>query len=53
MAIKAEYFALICGPCLEQLSDKMRMGALGTCKNKNHIKVHAVGSEWHYVRLHA
>lgn len=39
MGIKAEYFALVCGQCLEQLSDKTRMRPPGTCKSKGHIKV--------------
>ena len=35
--IRAEYFALVCAPCLEQLSDKTRMRPLGTCTSKGHI----------------
>ena len=42
VAIKAECFALICGQCLEQLSDRMRMRPLGTCKKEDHIKVHSL-----------
>ena len=38
--IKAECLALVCAPCLEQLSDEARMKPLGTCKTEGHIKVH-------------
>ena len=37
--IRAEYFALVCAPCLEQLSDETRMRPLGECKSKGHVKV--------------
>ena len=39
VAIKPECFALICGQCLEKLSDKKTMRPLHTCKEKGHIKV--------------
>ena len=37
--IRAEYFALVCAPCLEHLSDETRMRPLGTCTSKGHVKV--------------
>ena len=39
VVLKPENFALICGLCLEQLSDKTRIRPLGTCQNKGHFKV--------------
>ena len=46
VVIKVEYFALVCAPCLEQLSDKTRKRPLGTCKSKAHVKVCIVPSEF-------
>ena len=51
VVIKAEYFALVCALCLEQLSDKTRMRPLGTCKSKAHVKVCIVPSECQFAGL--
>ena len=39
VVLRPENFALICGLCLEQLSDNTRMQPLGTCQNEGHFKV--------------